>query len=172
MNYERTAPNKRSSGKDTRCSKIREKWHKSDKSFISVCCPYAVRKDSIKRQLNNKNFWKMIFFSLKCQTRIRHQIVQKLDLSNTMDFTYHTMIQMLDLSNKLKESFHSAGTDREILFTTIVLPRLFWPQPRQKCVQFKMDSWISIKTIIHFDSCCSFSNTSMTLIPIVLPRLL
>ena len=91
--------------------------------------------------------------SEKYQTRLRHQIVQKLDLSNTMDLTYHTMIQMLDLSNKLKESFHSAGTDREILFTTIVLPRLLWPQPQQKCVQFKMDSWNSIKTISHFDLC-------------------
>ena len=167
MNYERTTPNKRSRGKDTGFSKIKEKWHKSDKSFISLCRPYAVRKDSINGLWNNKNFWKIIF-SLKYQTRLRHQIVQKSDLSHTMDFTY----QMVDLSNKLKESFHSAGTDREILFTTIVLPRLLWPQPRQKCVQFTMDSWNLIKCIIHFDSCSSFSNTSMTLIPIVVSRLL
>ena len=171
MNYERTTPNKRSRGKDTGFSKIKEKWHKSDKSLISLRCPYVVRKDSMNELLNNENFLEIIF-SLKYQTRLRHQIVQKLDLSNTMDFTYHTIIQILDLSNKLKESFHSAGTDREILFTTIVLPRLLWPQPRQKCVQFKMDSWNLIKCIIHFDSCSSFSNTSMTLIPIVVSRLL
>ena len=135
--------------------------------MLSLCCQKRQHEWTIEQ-------WKLLKnnFSLKYQTRLRHQIVQKLDLSNTMDLTYHTMIQMLDLSNKLKESFHSAGTDREILFTTIVLPRLLWPQPQQKCVQFKMDSWNLIKTIIHFDSCCFFSNTSMILIPIVLPRLI